>query len=369
MPTGVSPIDVSSFCLSLHDCGSMEELANVALQGLNHLYGASEIRWMEIERANKTLLWSSTHSEAEKKLSQAGFTDEIHRVSEIGAFYQAIKRQINSADDSLFLLSESISLSALKRTSYYQEYMNPLGVNEMVGLQVYHTDGGAILLSIGFDEAGLGSIEKRGLVLIRDHLRRACKKLSSLASRSNLIMALKEARKEDFLTGITVLSSDGTKLWDVDSISEALLTRTSIGKKQNGLWVLHVQLQQWIEECIQQYARILAGEQAHTRVFGKRGNTLVASIYLERVGRGGVLLLASQSAKKQGYIQQVNVDSFTRREREIASLMLNDESSIEMAEALQISKRTVEKHLENIYLKLSVKNRLAAIKRLKPSRG
>lgn len=58
------------------------------------------------------------------------------------------------------------------------------------------------------------------------------------------------------------------------------------------------------------------------------------------------------------------------REREILLLVREGRTSAEIAEILTLSRRTVEKHLENIYCKLGVENRTAAVTvAFSPERG
>ena len=54
-------------------------------------------------------------------------------------------------------------------------------------------------------------------------------------------------------------------------------------------------------------------------------------------------------------------DSLTDRESEIISCLAHGYSNEEIAQVLEISKKTVKCHLYNIYKKLSVKNRIQAI--------
>lgn len=49
--------------------------------------------------------------------------------------------------------------------------------------------------------------------------------------------------------------------------------------------------------------------------------------------------------------------ALTRRERDIVRLVRRDLSNDEIARELDISKRTVEKHLENIFRKLEIRSR------------
>jgi len=61
--------------------------------------------------------------------------------------------------------------------------------------------------------------------------------------------------------------------------------------------------------------------------------------------------------------------SLTRREREVMELLAEGHSNAEIASALWIAPTTVRKHLENIYAKLDVRTRTAAVARARPQRG
>jgi DNA-binding CsgD family transcriptional regulator len=52
--------------------------------------------------------------------------------------------------------------------------------------------------------------------------------------------------------------------------------------------------------------------------------------------------------------------TLTKREAEVLSLVILGKSSREVAEALYVSKRTVDFHLANVYQKLKVNNRIQA---------
>ena len=51
----------------------------------------------------------------------------------------------------------------------------------------------------------------------------------------------------------------------------------------------------------------------------------------------------------------------TGREREVVGLLAEGMTAVAMAHRLGVSRRTVEKHLENVYAKLGVRDRLAAV--------
>ncbi|HLV80872.1 MAG TPA: helix-turn-helix transcriptional regulator [Chthonomonadaceae bacterium] len=63
------------------------------------------------------------------------------------------------------------------------------------------------------------------------------------------------------------------------------------------------------------------------------------------------------------YPQTAEVPRLTKREIEILSLVIEGHPSKKVAEMLFISKRTVDFHLDNIYEKLQVSNRMQALQR------
>jgi two-component system NarL family response regulator len=59
------------------------------------------------------------------------------------------------------------------------------------------------------------------------------------------------------------------------------------------------------------------------------------------------------------------VTNLTRREREILDLVAKGDSNVEIAESLYISPGTVRIHLQRAYKKLGVRNRTAALARIR----
>lgn len=62
-------------------------------------------------------------------------------------------------------------------------------------------------------------------------------------------------------------------------------------------------------------------------------------------------------------VQESRAIRLTKRELEVLSLVVEGRSSKDVADALYVSKRTVDFHLANIYDKLQVSNRVQAFRR------
>jgi DNA-binding NarL/FixJ family response regulator len=74
--------------------------------------------------------------------------------------------------------------------------------------------------------------------------------------------------------------------------------------------------------------------------------------------------VGSQGTAGVGQAQRPSApESLTSREIEILNLIFSGRASIEVAELLCVSKRTVDFHLSKAYTKLGVSNRVQAFKR------
>jgi len=74
-----------------------------------------------------------------------------------------------------------------------------------------------------------------------------------------------------------------------------------------------------------------------------------------------ILKLIKSSGTNASVLKKENV-SFTKRENEIAKLVLKEYRNKEIAEALFISPKTVESHIHNILKKLKVRSRAGMVK-------
>ena len=87
---------------------------------------------------------------------------------------------------------------------------------------------------------------------------------------------------------------------------------------------------------------------------------------IENCMKGEKVTFKRQSAFTQKSIQNTNKSikeiSLTNRERQILKLITQEATNTDISLSLKISKRTVEAHKKNIFLKLGVKNTIGLIK-------
>jgi DNA-binding CsgD family transcriptional regulator len=109
------------------------------------------------------------------------------------------------------------------------------------------------------------------------------------------------------------------------------------------------------------------------REFFPESTVLLPSLVAEWLQAGGPLHVRHQSGRRLTItkgdgallLEQENAPSdLTAREREVLSWVARGKTNREIAERLWIAPGTVRKHLENVYAKLGVKTRTAAVARL-----
>jgi DNA-binding NarL/FixJ family response regulator len=92
-----------------------------------------------------------------------------------------------------------------------------------------------------------------------------------------------------------------------------------------------------------------------------KGNDLLNAI--RRAARGEYLYDEEQMKRAQGWREEVGRkwDSLSDREREVLQLLTEGDDNSGIADSLNISVNTVEKHLKNVFKKLDVTSRIEAV--------
>jgi NarL family two-component system response regulator LiaR len=82
-----------------------------------------------------------------------------------------------------------------------------------------------------------------------------------------------------------------------------------------------------------------------------------------RAAKDGKMTLSPEAAQALVHVTQANSESddLTDREREVLKLMVEGLNNAEIAERLVVSLSTVKYHISNIFMKLAVDNRVAAV--------
>jgi DNA-binding CsgD family transcriptional regulator len=225
--------------------------------------------------------------------------------------------------------SNVLSRRELRRTPAYNLMLEPLGIKDILELRLRIGPPHRIA-KFGFDRLGRDFTARDRAVLDVLHLH-LVQLLRAGEARSRLRAAL--ALHESTRAAIVLLEADG-RVEFASSAARELLERYFGAPGEQ----LPAPLASWLRE------RLRGATSEPLRVD-------VGDRYLSVEPVDGALLLEEQR----------RLPRLTAREREILDLVAEGRTNAEIAERLWVSPGTVRRHLENIYAKLGVHTRTAAV--------
>ena len=309
----------------LRDASSVEGLdpfPRPVLESLRRLVPTDEIYYSELDRVRSIALWSAEVPGDADESEEPTYWDvrEQHPVCrhhEITGDFRALK------------LSDFLTRSELRRTDIYWDYFRPWGAEyEMcVGLDAPLTHTKVFL----FNRAGGRDFTERDRAVL-DFLRPHLANLWAAAQvRRRAVQALELLEEAD--AGLVILDGIGR----IEHATPEALRLLPAYFRDYGSG-LPEEIAAWMLEASQ------APSPEPLRIKGDGLSLLVHHV-------GGALLLEEER----------DPPPLTEREREILDLVAAGKTNSEIAEAIWIAPGTVRKHLENIYEKLGVHSRTAAI--------
>jgi DNA-binding CsgD family transcriptional regulator len=292
------------------------------LESLHRLVPSNEIYYSELDRVRKVALWSMGAPGAAEEPEEPTYWDvrDDHPVChhhDVTRDFRALK------------LSDFLTRSELRRTGIYWDYFRPWAAeySMSVGLDAPLTHTKVFI----FNRAGGRDFSERDravLNFLRPHL-------------SNLYAAAQARRRATQALALLDESEAGLLILDGAGViehatPEALRLLSAYFRDYRG--GLPDEVTGWLldqRSAASPEALRVAGEETSLRV---------------EVVNGGLLLTEERAEPP-----------LTDREREILELVAAGKSNAEIAEAIWIAPGTVRKHLENVYEKLGVHSRTAAV--------
>jgi DNA-binding CsgD family transcriptional regulator len=245
-----------------------------------------------------------------------------------------------TGDSSPVKFSAFISQRELHERPLYQLVYRRMGVEHQLAVPL----AGSPIIGINFnrDICDFSDRDRLMLDVLRPFLRQAHRVSAAFAQMAGALDL--EGR------AAIVLSSDGAPLAVTERARQLLRRYFEPGTGEP----LPEPLERWVRQQQQAWAGRddvppapppLVVEQDHGR--------LCVQFVPECERRTGSLLLLEEQPR--------DAASLSRREREVLEQLILGQSNAEVGVALQISRRTVEGHLQRLYAKLGVANRTAAV--------
>ena len=292
------------------------------LESLRRLVPSDEIAFDELDRVRETVLWEEifpgeTDGPEEPTYWDVRDQHPVCRHHETAGEFHALK------------ISDFLTRSELRRTDIYWGWFHPWGVEYQmsVGLDAPLSHTKVFL----FSRAGGRDFTERDRAVL-DYLRPHLANLWEAAqARRRAVQALELLEESD--AGLVIL--DGAGRIEHATAKALRLLSAYFRDYRSGL---PEEIAAWMIEERQ------APSPEPLRIEGDELSLLVHLV-------GGALLIEEER----------DPPPLTGREREILDLVAAGKTNSEIAEAIWIAPGTVRKHLENIYEKLGVHSRTAAI--------
>ena len=329
--TRLRPSDLEAVLSFLGEAGSVEgpdPFPRQVLESLHRLVASDEIYYSELDRVRELALWSEGAPDETDEPEEPTYWEIRHRhpvchYHETTGGFRALK------------LSDFMTRAEFRRTDVYWEYFRPWGAEYgmCVGLDAPLTHTKVFL----FNRAGGRDFSERDravLDFIRPHLANLYE-----AAQARRRAAQAFALLEETDVGLVILDATGR----IEHATPEALRLISTYFQANGTH-LPQEIAAWLSE------QRRAPSPEPLRVEGQDVSLRVHIV-------GGALVLSEARA----------APPLTDREREILELVAAGKSNAEIAGTMWIAPGTVRKHLENVYEKLGVHSRTAAVATLNGS--
>lgn len=248
-------------------------------------------------------------------------------------------------------ISDAVPAAQFRRTALYNDYYRRIGIHHAVAIPL-HVDG-EVLVSFVLNRTrrDFSDDEIRGLDAVRGALAALYRRIVALERGRDSYLQISELAAAH---GWPMVKLDrARRVCGITAAAEKLLADCGLGGiAERG------KLPPSLDDCVRssmQHANIGA---ASRRLMGPKGPLMVRCLADPDGAQSILVLLSAPAPAHEGA-------PLTRREREILNWVSTGKTDGQIAAILGRSPRTIQKHLENAYVKLGVENRTAAAMRVR----
>lgn len=257
--------------------------------------------------------------------------------------------------ESAYMFTDFVSTRTFRKTALYNEFYKPLKIPHLLSMAV--KAGPDLLITVSRHRNGREFREANRTVfnVLRPHLRQALENALAFTRIQKQLVVMNQVMEEGQQA---LISETGNgRILFVTPYAQRLL-------KQYGLQTrpdsdrLPTRLKDWLTHYQRQLDRSddVLRELHPLRVQGELGCLTIRLIL-----RGSQYLLILEERRTAPVAKDLAVLGLSTRESEVLSWVAQGKTNPEISMILNIRRRTVQKHLERIYVRLGVENRHAAM--------
>lgn len=276
-----------------------------------------------------------------------------------------------TGDGQAYKISDFLSECRLHQLQgLYEQFLQPLGMEDQMGIflsllapktekRLYQNNEDEELAYIALTRSQRNFSERDQLILnlLRPHFAQAYQNAKALAQVQHDLAQLRHTLD---LSGVIILRGDG-QVRLMTQQAEHWLKQYFPQNHTSLAHGLPENLQRWVKHQLTVLAH--EGEVPAPRPplqLEREGKRLIIRLVVDHPGEQCLLLFEEQQLLSLSAIT-LELLGLSRREAEVLFWMAQGKSNKEIAQALDMSSTTAKKHLENIYQKLGVETRTAAV--------
>jgi DNA-binding CsgD family transcriptional regulator len=260
-------------------------------------------------------------------------------------------------------MSDLVATRSFRRSSLYNEFYKPLKIPYIVGFALAIDGQRSVTIARHRNGREFSDSTKTIVNAIRPHLLQAFQNALAV-TQMEVKLGATDLAMEERHQGLISVNREGRIIF-FSPHAQRLLGRYGFTFGRGSEW-LPPRLRDWLRYQHKQgeLSDDVAPPVQPLLIGGKTGTLQVRHV---QKGVEHLLLLEERSAQPSA--EEMISLGLTCRESEILSWVAQGKTNPEIGIILSISQRTVQKHLERIYVKLGVENRTAALSMVRQLSG
>jgi len=334
---------ILEFLEDIYDVDALPDLPRRAMSGLAKLVPAEVMSYNEIGVRQRHVLMF------EQPAGSIGPSDKA-TFARLAPQHPLITHYARTQDPAPRKISDFLSQRQFRALELYQDFFRRVGIDYQLAVTIPSPDP-VIGIALNRSRRDFSERDRSMLGTIRPLLAQAYRSLQVRTSLREMLAALQHAAEG---SGLACLLINTTRhIAFATPLAEKLMAGY-FGQRLPEGNLLPRAIEGWVRHQSAGPMNDVSTLAAPLTVSGENGQLRID--FLPHGETGGYDALVLRETRRAARAAA----SLTRREREVLSLVSSGKTNPEIADALSVTRSTVQKHLENIYDKLGVRSRTAA---------
>lgn len=332
-----------SWTRGLYEMKDLDSFPLYALTSIQNAIGADSTIYNEF-----TLDWRSTYVCSESPDFTRTLNNYNPALVEHASEHPFVSNYSETTRHSVHKISDFISKQQFRRLGIYNDYYHFLGIDHQIAFEIPVADRKHCAYVFNRNRFDFCERDRVMLNLMKPHLIQSYRTLSDQV-RYKQILSILERSADCHEEGIVLVTSEGQVEIYNKKAKELLVHYFG--------WTSGIkELPCGIRDRLQK--QLTNGTETSILSIEKEGKRLTINFLHDGTTRSTALLLKEEDDT----IRMAKLEKFdlTKREIEVLEWVSRGKTNLEIGIILDLSPRTVQKHLEHIYSKLGVETRTAA---------